>query len=164
MTTEPQVQVRPAQPYVGVRRTVTMSTISEVADRIPDLMGLVAQQGVEPGAPFLRYLVIDMERALVIEAGVPVPDATAVRPQGEAFSAELPAGRYAVARHHGHPDDLLGATAELLRWADEQGLEWDRRDSAEGDVWGCRLELYLSDPREVAMDDWDTDLVFRLAD
>jgi hypothetical protein len=64
---------RPDQPYVAVRRTITMQTFPEIADRLPGLFGWLAERGIAPaGPPFFRYLVIDMERELDVEAGVPV--------------------------------------------------------------------------------------------
>lgn len=67
----------------------------------------------------------------------------------------------ATATYHGHPDGLVDATRDLLAWGDEQGLEWD----SDGAHWTARLEIYLSDPREVPdMKDWDTELQFKLKD
>src|SRR6202012_2556271 len=71
--TEPAITERAPQPYVFIPHTVTMATISSAADEIPGLIGWVAWRGAAPsGPPFLRYNVIDMERELKIEAGVPV--------------------------------------------------------------------------------------------
>lgn len=164
VTPVPTVADRAAQPYVGITKTVTMATIPEIADQIPQLLGAMARQGLAPaGAPFLRYKIIDMDRELVIEAGVPV-DAGSVAPEGAAAGA-LPAGRYAVVVHHGHPDGLVDATSGLLDWANGEGHAWDVQDTAAGEVWGCRLESYLTDPRdEPDMNAWDTELAFRLAD
>ncbi|MDN5915046.1 MAG: aldehyde dehydrogenase family protein [Pseudonocardia sp.] len=51
----PQVVERTEQPYVGITRTVTMTTMGEIADRIPVLIGRLAELGTAPaGAPFLR--------------------------------------------------------------------------------------------------------------
>jgi hypothetical protein len=37
--------------------------------------------------------------------------------------------------------------------------------SPEGERWGCRLEIYLTDPREQPdVSAWETQLAFRLAD
>jgi hypothetical protein len=75
----------------------------------------------------------------------------------------LPAGRYVVTRHHGHPAGLEQATGELLAWADQQGLEFDQWDAPEGHAWAARTEWYWSDPVEVPdLNDWDTDLAFKL--
>ena len=64
---------RDARPYVFIPRTVTMATIASAADEIPGLFSWLAAHGGTPaGPPFLRYNVIDMDRELQIEAGVPV--------------------------------------------------------------------------------------------
>ncbi|MGI5130372.1 GyrI-like domain-containing protein [Pseudonocardia sp. CA-107938] len=154
---------RPAQPYVGITAPVTMSSIAVVADRIPELFAHLAAHGAPPaGAPFLRYHRIDMESELIVEAGVPV--ATAVPGAGDIRPGTLPAGRYATVLHTGHPDELVAVTGHLLDWAKRQDLEFDCRPTPEGEVWGCRLETYLTDPREVPdLHRWQTELAFRLA-
>jgi effector-binding domain-containing protein len=98
-----------------------------------------------------------MERGLTIQIGVPIEQAQSG--DEEVVASMLPGGRYASVIHIGHPDDLMGATRDLLAWADGQNLEWD----VEGNKWGCRLEVYKSDPREVPdMTKWETELLFRL--
>jgi RNA polymerase sigma-70 factor (ECF subfamily) len=160
----PEIQERAAQPYVAVRRTVTMTTIPEIADKLPVVFGWLGAQGIAPaGPPFLRYNVIDMARELEMEAGIPV--ATEVEGDGEVHGGVLPAGRYATALHHGHPEGLADATRDLLAWAAEQGLAWDKVGTPRGERWAARLESYLSDPAEVPdMKDWETVLAFKLAD
>jgi hypothetical protein len=79
----------PEQPFVGVTKTVTMTTIPDIADEIPGLIGWVVNHGHSPaGAPFLRYLVIDMAGELGMEAGVPV--ASPVDSGGDVESGVLP--------------------------------------------------------------------------
>jgi effector-binding domain-containing protein len=155
---------RPAQPYVAVRRTVTMQTFPEIADRLPELFGWLAERGVGPaGAPFFRYLVIDMERELDVEAGVPV--AAPVDADGEVIAGVLPAGRYAATTHVGHPDELIEVTGEFLDEAAARGLTFDATETERGTRWGCRLELLLTNPAEQPdMNKWETALAFRLAD
>ena len=161
---EPTVITRGEQPYVGIRRTVTMQSIPEIADQIPVLAGWLGQRGIAPaGAPFLRYLVIDMDRELVVEAGFPV--AAPVEGDGDVFTGALPAGRYVSAVHVGHPSGLYDATSELNAWADAQGLRWAVEQTPAGDSFACRLECFLTDPRvQPDMDKWETELVFKLAD
>ncbi|WP_432544168.1 GyrI-like domain-containing protein [Kineococcus sp. SYSU DK002] len=162
-TRDPVVAQRPAVPYVGVRRTVTLTTVGLVADRLGDLVGLVLDAGSAPaGPPFLRYEVVDMAAALVVVAGVPV-DGPVPTP-GDVHTGTLPAGRYATVVHRGHPGTLVGATADLLAWARDRGLTLDVSPSGDGDRWGCRLESYLTDPAgEPDPDRWETELAFRLA-
>lgn len=164
LTAPPRIVERAAQPYVSIRGVVARETFSEIADRLPELHGWLAARGIEPaGAPFFRYLLIDMPRQLELEAGFPVP--------GEVDGDDLvrygvlPAGRYVTLTHVGHPDRLCDLTAAMLRWGDEQGWRWDMAATPEGELWGCRLEVYETDPRtQPDPTQWQTSLAFRLAD
>lgn len=159
----PQVVERAEQPYVGITSTVTMTTMGEIADRIPVLIGRLAELDIAPaGAPFLRYLVIDMGRSLTVEAGVPVAEPAS----GDELwhTGVLPAGRYATLTHTGHPDALIAVTDGLLTWGEEHGHRWDVvQHGPGGDRWGCRLEAFHTHPMEVPIDAWVTELSFRLA-
>ncbi|GAB2915760.1 GyrI-like domain-containing protein [Nonomuraea fastidiosa] len=160
----PEIVELPDRPYVGVRGTVTMSTIPAIADRIGEIVGWLAGRGLAPaGAPFLRYESFEPDGdGMVLQAGVPVAEPVDV--EGDYFAGVLPAGRYATATHRGPFDGLAGATGALLAWGAEQGVTWDvtERDGAEH--WGCRLELYNTDPRtEPDPAGWLTDLQIRLA-
>jgi hypothetical protein len=65
----------------------------------------------------------------------------------------------------GHPSELFGVTGALLDWAATQGLRWDMWPADGGERWGCRLEIFLTDPsQEPDMSKWETQLAFRLAD
>jgi effector-binding domain-containing protein len=158
---EPRIVTQEARPYVGVRGVVTMDSIPEIADRFPEVFGWLNERGVLPaGAPFLKYNLIDMQRQLEIEAGVPVEEG--VSGDDRVFAGVLPAGRYATVTHVGHPAALVDVTAALLEWAAKEGLAWDMRETPEGQRWECRLESYLSEP-DVPMENWETELAFRLA-
>jgi effector-binding domain-containing protein len=163
MTMHLAIEERPAQPYVAIGRTITMQTFPEIADRLPGLFGWLAERGVAPaGPPFFRYLVIDMERELDVEAGVPV--AAPVDGEGEVLAGSLPAGRYAATTHVGHPDELVAVTGAFLDEAAAQGLRFDAAETDRGTRWGCRLELLLTNPAEQPdMNKWETKLAVRLA-
>ncbi|MDQ3403102.1 MAG: GyrI-like domain-containing protein [Actinomycetota bacterium] len=158
---EPMIEDRAEQPYVGVRRVITMTTFSAVADRIPEIVGWLAERGAAPsGAPFFKYNRIDVDGELEVEVGFPVSSELA----GDdiVFASVLPAGRYATVTHVGHPDGLMGVTSGLLEWGVDNGVAWDVR--ADG-VWGARMEVYRTAPRaEPDLGKWETDLVIRLAD
>lgn len=161
---EPQVIERQSIPFVGIRSTVAMPDLARVAEHLPGLVAAVTGRGVQPtGPPFFRYETIDMAGSLTVTVGIPVPAGTPA-PEG-AFADELPAGDYAVLRHTGHPDELRGATAFLLAWAEQRSLRWDVADGAEGERWAGRIEFYETDP--TAQPDpmrWTTQLAFKLAD
>jgi effector-binding domain-containing protein len=113
------------------------------------------------GPPFFRYNVIDMERQLDVEAGVPVE--AAIEGDERVLVGLLPSGRYATAMHTGPYDGLIGAVDSLLRWADSRGLDWDKSSGDDGEHWGCRLEIYLTDPsKQPDPAKWETQLAFRL--
>ncbi|WP_129662696.1 GyrI-like domain-containing protein [Phytoactinopolyspora endophytica] len=164
MPAEPALIERVEQPYVGITRVVTMETMPEVADRLPEVFGWLAARGMAPaGSPFFKYNRIDMATDLEVEVGVPVDAAQS----GDDVVAAgvLPAGRYATVTHIGHPDNLMRATGDLLEWGNQQGLEWDSSDTPDGEVWRCRLEIYHTDPAEEPdMNKWETDLAFKITD
>ena len=159
----PEITQRAAQSYAGISAWVTMADVGSIADRIPEIFGWLGARGIAPaGAPFFRYHVIDMDRQLLVEAGIPV--ASAVDDDGTIRGGTLPAGRFAVMTHTGAPETLMAATAALLEWAEAQGLSWDVTETDEGEKWGCRIESYLTDPAEQPdMTQWQTELAFRLA-
>ena len=165
MSAQPSIEERAAQPYVAIKGVVTMQSIGAMASRLPEVFGWLYAHGLEPaGAPFLKYNLIDMDRQLEIEAGVPVVR-TAGQSDNTVLFGVLPAGRYATVLYVGHPSGLVSANAALLSWAAEQGVEWDVTETADGQRWGCRLEVYRTDPSvEPDMDKWETQLAFRLAD
>jgi effector-binding domain-containing protein len=122
-----------------------MQTFPEITDRMPGLFGWLAERGIAPaGPPFFRYLVIDMERELEVEAGVPV--AAPVDGEGDVLADVLPAGRYATTTHVGHPDELIAVTQAFLDEAAAQGPRFDATGTDRGARWGCRLELLLRIP------------------
>jgi effector-binding domain-containing protein len=81
--------------------------------------------------------VIDMDRVLEVEVGVPV--VTPVDGDDRGLAGVLPAGRYATLQYTGHPDGLLGATAALREWASQEGLTWDMTSTPDGERWAARL-------------------------
>lgn len=163
MPATPQIVSRAEQPYAAIRTRVSISQLGSVGARLGEVFGWLDARGVPPaGAPFFKYNVIDMARELEVEAGVPV--ATAIDGDDHVLTGVLPAGRYATLTHAAHPDKLVGAIGTLLGWAAEQGLTWDMSPSEAGERWGCRLEIYLTNPSEEPdMNKWETQLAFRLA-
>jgi len=162
---EPHIIERPAQPYVAIKAQVTMQTIGTVLPELhPRVFAWLGERDIPPaGPPLWKYNVIDMDRGLEVEVGVPVT--AVVDGDGQMLAGVLAPGRYASLRYTGHPDGLLGATAYLLDWAMQQNLTWDVTQATDGERWAARLEIYETDPAEEPdMTKWTTQLAFRLAD
>jgi len=159
-----EVVQRDAVPYAAIATTVRMDTLATAGQLNGVVFGWLAQHDVAPaGPPFWKYNVIDMASQLELEVGVAT--ATPVISDDRITGGELPAGRYLETTFHGHPDGLEQATADLLAYADAEGLTFDRSDSPSGDRWAARLEYYLNDPDdEPDMTQWDTVLSFKLSD
>lgn len=160
----PRIVERDEQPYAAVRCVVPMSAISTVPARLDELMTWLAQHGAQPDGPvFFRYELIDMAGELVIEVGVPVSGEVPTG-EGDLVTGVLPAGSYASVLHVGHPDRLVDVTGRLLDWGADVGVQWDAHETPAGSRWGCRLEIYWTDPAEEPdMNLWATQLAFRVA-
>lgn len=164
MITPPKIDERAAQHYVGIRTQVPMQQLSVVIPQFADeLFAWLEQQSIAPaGPPFTRYYVIDMEKELDIEIGIPV--ASQVAGDGRVSAGVLPAGRYASLVYTDVSRGIEG-NAALLGWGNSQALQWDQWPTEKGDAFGGRVEFFLSDP-EVEPDPakWETEVAIRLAD
>jgi effector-binding domain-containing protein len=161
MSHQVRVELRAAQPYAGIRMRVTMDGLSGAVDEaFPELFGWLAAQDVPAaGAPFIRYLVIDMAAELQIELAAPIGaeigGAERVQP------GVLPAGRYVSLRHTGSYDGLIASNAALQQWAQQQGVVFDSWDSPAGSVWRGRTEHYLTNPAaEPDPAKWEVDIAY----
>lgn len=158
--TEPKLVDRNEQHYVAIRKLVTMAEIGPILPPLSDdVFAWLAEKGIQPsGAVFWRYNVVEMDKKLEIDVAVPV--ASAVNGDGQIIADILPAGRYAIMLHTGHPAELEEATANLLAWAEKNNIQWKMN----GERWGGRVEWYYSDPAiEPDMTKWETELAFLTA-
>lgn len=165
MMTEPKIEQRAEQPYVAIRRRVTMSEMPGLPPLWDQVFGWLGSKGIAPaGAPFWNYRVVDMENQLEIDVAVPV--AQAVPGEGQIIADALPAGRYVTTVYTGRYDDdgLMRATGDLLVWADKNGVVWDKwQDGATGEGWRARAEIYLTDPaEETDPNKNETELAFKI--
>lgn len=163
-TTEPKLEDRAAQHYVGIR---TQAGGNELPTVIPQLLEEVfawlGQQNTAPaGAPFIRYHVINMAANMDIELGVPV--ASPVSGNGRIAAGIIPAGRYASLIYTGVANGIAGNKV-LIDWAKANGIQWDRWDDAHGDAFRSRLEFFLTNPDdEPDPTRWETEVAIKLAD
>ncbi|HEY2654718.1 MAG TPA: GyrI-like domain-containing protein [Solirubrobacteraceae bacterium] len=153
---------RDEQPYVAVRTRVTMEGLAGAVDRyFAELFGWAQARNLEPsGAPFIRYLRVEMDGDLEIELALPV--GAGIRAQDNVHAGVLPAGRYVTTLHIGPYDGLVNANAELQEWGQRHGIRWAMD---EGRRWGARVERYLTDPRrEPDPSRWQTELAYLASD
>jgi hypothetical protein len=110
----------------------------------------------------MRYHVINMAAKMDVELGAPV--VTPLQGDGRVTAGVLPAGRYAALVYTGVKRGVE-ANATLLRWGAEQGLKWDKWDTAQGEAFSGRVEYYLTEPdNEPDPAKWETEVAIRLAD
>lgn len=164
MIGKPKVEERAEQRYVALRLQATMQELGRaIQEGIGEVASWLARRGIAPmGAPFVRYVVIDMERLLEIEVGFPVAEAQ----EGDerVVAGMLPAGRYASLIYTGI-DRGIEANWELLKWGAAQGLVWDSRKTEKGEAFKARFEVFLTNPEEEPdRAKWETEVAIRLAD
>jgi effector-binding domain-containing protein len=163
MITEPKVEDRKEQHYVAVRTQATMNELeTAISQGIREVAAWLGTHGMAPtGAPFIRYLVIDMEALLEIEVGFPVT--SALSGDGHVRAGVLPAGQYASLVYT-NIDQGIEANYALLQWGAAQGLVWDKWETEKGDAFGSRFEAFLTNPdEEPDRTKWETEVAIRLA-
>lgn len=160
MIAEPTLQERAAQPYVALCRKLPPRDIGRDLPPLHDeVMGWLHNNGIAPsGAPFFRYLRVDMDADLFeVEVGWPV--AAPVQGEGELIGGMLPAGRYGVILNTGPFHELMPAHMALMAWGKANGITWQTSDN--GKVWGANIEFYITDPAEEPdPQKWETEIAF----
>ena len=166
---EPTIELRPAQPYLGIAGAITDGVPAFVDRAFPELFSWLGEHEVEPaGPPFIRYREIDTDgEPLELEVGFPVSDST----QGdERVRADtLPAGRYLILMHVGPyrsetAPDLAAARERLTSWAAQKGIVYSR-ETDRGSALPCCVERYLiGPPAEADFSKWETEFAYLILD
>src|SRR4051794_27112280 len=128
MLSDPRIEMRAAQPYVGIRTNVTMQDFASAIDgTLAELHAWLMERGLQAsaGPPVFRYVRFSAGGQMEVEFCIPLDAPTLAGHDARVMPAELPAGRYATTLHTGHYDGLRDATAHLLDWGQQQGLTWD---------------------------------------
>jgi DNA gyrase inhibitor GyrI len=168
--TEPQIQQRDEQPYLGIRSEVTDGVPAVVDRAFPQLFAWLAERGVQPSRPpFIRYHEVD-EAGEPLEIEVAAPVAAADAPDdGPVRAGLLPAGRYATLLHVGpyrsdQVPDLGHAQAALRSWTEANGLACSR-PSDRGSSLPCCVEHYrIGPPAEKDWTKWETELAYLIVE
>lgn len=160
---EPKLEDRAEQSYVGIRTQVPPSKFKKIIPQFLDeLFGWLNQRGVPPaGAPFMRYHVINMAGNMDVELGVPI--AAAVEGDERVTPGVIPAGRYAALVYSG-VTGIKGNKA-LIDWAVKNNIRWDRWDDPNGDAFRSRIEWFVTDPdEEPDRKKWETEVAIKVTD
>jgi effector-binding domain-containing protein len=166
--TEPKLDERAPQPYVGVRTQVSMEGLGAVIPQyIDEVAAWLNQQGVEPdGPPLIRYHVCPpvARPDAKIDVAIGWPVATVLKGDGHIIADALPAGRYASLVFTGVENGIPGNGA-LVAWAEQQGIEWDHWDDPLGDAFKGRVEYLMDGPDDDPNpSNWRTEVAIKLAD
>lgn len=160
MHTEPKLEDRSEQPYVGIRTLTPVKDLSEVIPQLIDCASAwLGTQGIASvGVPFIRYYMLGDE--FDIEIGFPV--AAGVSGDDSVVANVLPAGRYATLVYTG-VENGYPANKALVEWAEKNAITWDHWDVEKGDAFRSRYETFLSDD-DPDMGKWETEVAIKLAD
>ncbi|TWT07176.1 GyrI-like domain-containing protein [Planococcus sp. CPCC 101016] len=160
---EPFVEERIEQPYVGIAILAGISEWDEVNGLVGEIFDWLKAKQIKPaGAPFFRYWCMgDSEGKYKMEVGVPVK--RMVTGDHRVVASYIPSGSYLTAMHKGHPDKLEKSLEELEQWAIQEELDIDKRWEGEDEIWNGRFEFYVTDPgTEPDLNNWAIEIAFLL--
>jgi effector-binding domain-containing protein len=168
IATQPTVEDRKQQPYLGIRSQVAMRELPTVIpQQIGEVAGWLEQHGVAPdGPPIVRYHVCPTTpgAAAMLDIAVGWPVAAAVVGNGRIIADQLPAGRYASLVYTGVENGIEG-NAALVEWAASQRIQWDSWDDKDGEAFGGRVEYMIDGPDDDPNPaNWRTEVAIKLAD
>ncbi len=148
IATQPELVTRPAQPSVVIPVEASFSEWNRTIEAIPQIITWIEQNRIEPASPlFYRYRRIgDQTRPFVVEIGFALHEPVAV-PEPLTIS-EMEGGTYLTCLHQGHPDGIFDTSAQVMKWAQENGVKLDVSTEGETEIWRGRYEFFLTNPDE----------------
>ena len=167
--TEPQIEQRPAHPYLGIAGRITDGVPAFVDKAFPELFRWLGEHGIKPsGPPFIRFRELDPDgEPLAIEVAAPVE--TEAQGDERVSAGTLPAGRYLTLIHRGPyrselAPDLATAREKLIALAANQGIVYSRHTRT-GTTLPCAVERYLIGPvEEPDFTKWETEFAYLVLD
>lgn len=159
--TLPRIVTHAAQPVLVRHAAIGLDALDSAGPAALDAVeAWMAEKRIAPTGPgFFRYDLINMAGQMGMAFGYPVAPGTVG--EGEIRAETLPAGRYISVLHHGHPDELYDATIMLIEWSKVRRVDWDVEETAAGDRFAARLELFNQAEGDPS-DDWVTEIRIRL--
>jgi effector-binding domain-containing protein len=143
----PSIVAKPDRHCFGIRLVTSFRGMFAVRDRLMgELYSWADDRAIAYGHTFFRLHMVNMGGPMDIEVGVATDEA--VQGDGRIRTGVLPGGRYATLTYINHGRRANGM---LRDWAQEQGFTLDCAASSEGKRFGCRYEVYLTDPKSERM-------------
>ncbi|MCJ1908400.1 GyrI-like domain-containing protein [Planococcus ruber] len=157
----PTVEYRVEQPYAAIPIQAALEEWNKTTALVPELFQWLENKNALPaGAPFYRYWCLgDGKSEFDLEVGVPLE--SMVAGDERVIASSIPEGSYVCAIHRGHPDTLADSVHEVEKWAEKEGLSFDKRFEGNIEIWNGRFEQYLTDPEtEPDLTKWEIELSF----
>ncbi len=165
MISGPTIESRNEQLFTaGIRTQVPMPELESIIQPLHgETRKWLEDNGIAiTGAPYIRYYFCDLDRPLDVEIGWLV-DGPFIG-NDRILSSVIPSGEYATLIYTGHYDGLFEATDQLEKWAQRNGVKWDRRPDEHGE-FQSRFELYITDPGdEPDPQKWETVIIIKVAE
>lgn len=151
---------KPERPYLGIRfETPFGGMFAVITKTLKELRKWSKENSLsEEGPYFVRYYHCDMTDIMDVEVGLMTKSAHPG--QGRIKPGSLPKGRYATLVYRGN--GLRGNQA-LMKWAKDNGVQFDPINADLAESYVCRYEAYLTDYRvESRKLLWDVELSIKI--
>ncbi len=156
------ILIKSEMPYAALRKTVNQQ---DIPTEIPPLIGVLAEllqkENIKiSGDCFFRYLSCTKSGQITIDVGFPI-DSAHSKPEHIQFGS-FPDGKYASVMHTGDYKQLMNAHVYLEKFIKSNNLTADEQLSDDGIEWGCRVEVYMTEPDTTPVEEWKTEVLFLL--
>lgn len=140
----PTVELRKEQPYAAIPIEMDILDREVIAALVEEVYSWLKRKGIAPdGKPFCRYWVMGgVEEKFSLEVGVPIE--RMVAGNDRIVASFIPGGSYVSAVHHGNAALLDDSCYALEKWAEEEGLDLDKRYEEHTEIWNGRFEFYTA--------------------
>lgn len=148
--------------YAALVRNVRQKDIPKEIPPLGDvLIEMLKQNNIKvTGDFFFRYLSCTSSEQMTIEVGLPI-EKTDAQPDGVVFKT-FPPGKYLSVIHMGDYSKLIDAHMFLEKYSKENNLVLDERRADTIVEWGCRAEIYVTEPDSTPIEEWKTEVLFLL--
>lgn len=160
---EPVVEYQIEKPYAAIAFETADVEWEEAAELVSEIIEWLGKRKQKTaGTALYRYWCTGGGGELsTLEVGVPVDRMSAG--DERVVISTIPGGTYLKAVHRGHPDNLPESHEAMVKWAQAEGLEFDKRWEAEYEIWNGRFDIFLTDPQiEPDPEKWEIEILLLL--